>query len=86
MTKLFQRIDDEKSPEFSKYAGLLKKFVTDNNAFAQEKGLEAAQAFVENAAIAPKWVQGWETSGLILISASRKHAYIILTPLYPTFI
>ena len=54
VTKLFQRIDDEKSPEFSRYAGLLKKFVIDNNAFAQEKGLEAVQAFVENAAIAPK--------------------------------
>ena len=54
VTKLFQRLGDEKSPEFSRYAGLLKKFVTDSNAFAQEKGLEATQAFVENAAIAPK--------------------------------
>ncbi|XP_078586786.1 cytoskeleton-associated protein 5-like isoform X6 [Branchiostoma floridae x Branchiostoma japonicum] len=53
-TKLFQKQTNEKSPEFSKYLGLLKKFVTDNNAIAQEKGLEAVLAFVENAADAKK--------------------------------
>ncbi|GIY61307.1 protein mini spindles [Caerostris extrusa] len=37
VTKLFQQQDDEKSPEFSKYLGLLKKFVIDSNAIAQEK-------------------------------------------------
>lgn len=52
--KLFQTLDDEKSPEFSKYLGLVKKFVVDNNAIAQEKGLEATLAFVENAFYAGK--------------------------------
>uniref|UniRef100_A0A669BK46 Cytoskeleton associated protein 5 n=1 Tax=Oreochromis niloticus TaxID=8128 RepID=A0A669BK46_ORENI len=47
--KLFQRIEDEKSPEWGKYLGLIKKFVTDSNAVAQLKGLEAALAFIENA-------------------------------------
>uniref|UniRef100_A0A8C3LBT9 Cytoskeleton associated protein 5 n=1 Tax=Chrysolophus pictus TaxID=9089 RepID=A0A8C3LBT9_CHRPC len=49
--KLFQKIDD-KSPEWSKYLGLIKKFVTDSNAVAQLKGLEAALAYVENAHVA----------------------------------
>lgn len=53
-TKLFKRIDDEKSSEYSKYAGLVKKFVTESNALAQEKAVEAALAFVENAAVAGK--------------------------------
>ncbi|KAK0049616.1 cytoskeleton-associated protein 5 [Biomphalaria pfeifferi] len=47
-TKLFNGLD-EKSQEFTRYGGLLKKFVTDSNAVAQEKGLEAVLAFVENA-------------------------------------
>lgn len=51
---LFQRIDDEKSPEWGKYLGLIKKFVTESNAVAQLKGLEAALAFVENAHVAGK--------------------------------
>ncbi|CAJ0916923.1 unnamed protein product [Ranitomeya imitator] len=38
--KLFQKIVDEKSPEWSKYLGLVKKFVTESNAVAQLKGLE----------------------------------------------
>lgn len=37
--KLFNQIDDEKSPEWNKFLGLIKKFVTDSNAVAQEKGL-----------------------------------------------
>lgn len=37
--KLFNQIDDEKSPEWNKYLGLIKKFVTDSNAVAQEKGM-----------------------------------------------
>ena len=53
-TKLFKRIDDEKSPEFGPYLGLLKKFVTDSNVMAQEKALEATLALVEYAAAAPK--------------------------------
>lgn len=36
--KLFEQIDDEKSPEFGKYIGLIKKFVADSNAMGQEKG------------------------------------------------
>ncbi|KAJ8298919.1 hypothetical protein KUTeg_022979 [Tegillarca granosa] len=54
VTKLFNQITEPKNPEFTKYAGLLKKFVTDNNAVAQEKALDAVLAFVENAAIAPR--------------------------------
>lgn len=47
--KLYKRIDDENSNEFNKYLGLLKKFVIDNNAVAQDKGLEAVLAFLEAA-------------------------------------
>lgn len=54
--KTFQCIDDEKSPEWNKYMGFIKKFVVDSNAVAQEKGLEATLAFVENAAVAGKIV------------------------------
>lgn len=52
--KLFHQLTDEKSPEFFKYLGLVKKFVVDSNAVAQEKGLAAVLAFVENAACAGK--------------------------------
>ena len=38
LTSLFQTLDDEKSPEFIKYAPLVKKLVIDSNAAAQEKG------------------------------------------------
>ncbi|XP_018400371.1 PREDICTED: cytoskeleton-associated protein 5 [Cyphomyrmex costatus] len=54
--KTFQCIDDEKSPEWNKYMGFIKKFVLDSNAAAQEKGLEATLAFIENAAVAGKIV------------------------------
>ena len=57
LTKLFKRIDDEKSPQFGPYIGLMKKFVIDSNVFAQEKALEATLAFVEFAAAAPKYVR-----------------------------
>ena len=53
-TKLFRRIDDEKSPEFGPYLNLLKKFVTDSNVVAQEKALEATLSLVGYAAAAPK--------------------------------
>lgn len=56
ITKLFRQIDDDKSPEFSKYLGLVKKFVTDSNAMGQEKGLEATLAYIENYAHAGKTV------------------------------
>ena len=36
--KIFRAIDDEKSPEWNKFLGLIKKFVVDSNALAQEKG------------------------------------------------
>ena len=53
-TLLFQQLD-EKAPEFNRYAPLIKKFVADGNAVAQEKGLEAALVFVENAHVAGRW-------------------------------
>ncbi|XP_041753854.1 cytoskeleton-associated protein 5-like [Coregonus clupeaformis] len=61
--KLFQRIDD-KSPEWAKYQGIIKKFVTDSNAVAQLKGLEAALAYVENAHVASRTV-GEVVSGVV---------------------
>ncbi|XP_043269757.1 protein mini spindles isoform X2 [Venturia canescens] len=63
-SKKFQCIDDEKSPEWNKFLGLVKKFVVDSNAAAQEKGLEAALAFIENAACAGKTV-GEVMSGIV---------------------
>ncbi|KAJ8413053.1 hypothetical protein AAFF_G00106350 [Aldrovandia affinis] len=62
--KLFQRIEDEKSPEWGKYLGLVKKFVTDSNAVAQLKGLEAALAYVKNAHVASK-TTGEVVSGVV---------------------
>ncbi|XP_051979054.1 cytoskeleton-associated protein 5 isoform X1 [Xyrauchen texanus] len=62
--KLFQRIQDEKSPEWGKYLGLIKKFVTDSNAVAQLKGLEAALAYIENAHLAGK-TTGEVVSGVV---------------------
>ena len=50
MVKIYKKIDDENSNEFNKYLGMLKKFVVDNNAVAQDKGLEAILAFLEGAA------------------------------------
>lgn len=52
--KLFQRIEDEKSPEWGKYLGLIKTFVSESNAVAQLKGLEAALAFIGKAHVAGK--------------------------------
>ncbi|XP_051545492.1 cytoskeleton-associated protein 5-like isoform X2 [Myxocyprinus asiaticus] len=62
--KLFQRIQDEKSPEWGKYLGLIKRFVTDSNAVAQLKGLEAAFVYVENAHVAGK-TTGEVVSGVV---------------------
>ncbi|XP_014474078.1 PREDICTED: cytoskeleton-associated protein 5 isoform X2 [Dinoponera quadriceps] len=62
--KTFQCIDDEKSTEWNRYVGFIKKFVLDSNAAAQEKGLEATLAFVENAAVAGKIV-GEVMSGIV---------------------
>ncbi|XP_077372476.1 cytoskeleton-associated protein 5 isoform X3 [Festucalex cinctus] len=61
--QLFNKID-EKSPEWGKYLGLIKKFVTESNAVAQLKGLEAAFAYVENAHVAVK-TTGDVVSGVV---------------------
>ncbi|XP_062513637.1 cytoskeleton-associated protein 5-like isoform X2 [Corticium candelabrum] len=52
--KLFRQQDSEKSPVFSKYVGFIKGFITDANAVAQEKGLDAALCFIENATVAER--------------------------------
>lgn len=62
--KVYQKIVDEKSPEWSKYLGLIKKFVTDSNAVAQLKGLEAALVYIENAHVAGK-TAGEVVSGVV---------------------
>lgn len=54
--KLFGQLD-EKAPEWNKFTGIVKKFVIDSNAVAQEKGLEAALVFVENSATAGRLVE-----------------------------
>lgn len=54
--KIFREIDDEKSPEWNKYVGLIKKFVTDAHAMCQERGLEATLIFIENCVHATKIV------------------------------
>jgi len=45
----FNQADDDKASEFSKYASLLKKAPTDAHVTAQEKGLAAVSAFLNNA-------------------------------------
>ncbi|KAK4303692.1 hypothetical protein Pmani_024319 [Petrolisthes manimaculis] len=62
--KLFPKITDERSPEFSKFAPLMKKFVTDSNAVAQEKALEAVLVYVENAHVASR-TAGDCTAGIV---------------------
>ena len=52
--KKFKYASSEKDPEFNNYLPLMKKFTIDANAVAQEKGLEAVLAFLDNAACAPK--------------------------------
>ncbi|XP_070492118.1 protein mini spindles isoform X2 [Chironomus tepperi] len=62
--KIFRTIDDEKGPEWNKFMGLIKKFVIDSNALAQEKGLEATLVFVENCGNAGRTV-GEVISGIV---------------------
>jgi len=50
LAKTFKAATSETSGEFSKYLGNFKKIVIDKNAVAQDKGLEAVLAFLENAA------------------------------------
>lgn len=54
--KLFRMATDPKSPQYMTYLGLVKKFVIDTNQVAQDKGLEAVLAFVENIPYAAKTV------------------------------
>ncbi|XP_071956177.1 cytoskeleton-associated protein 5-A-like isoform X2 [Antedon mediterranea] len=63
---------DSKSPEFSKFLGIIKKFVVDTNAVAQEKGLDAVLAFLHNAASAHK-TSAEVSSGVVLkcLNSSR---------------
>lgn len=75
LIKLFRGIDDEKSPEWNKYLGLIKKFVIDSHAMAQERGLEATLVFVESAACAGKTV-GEVMSGVIAKCYSAPKAKI----------
>eukprot|EP00118_Oscarella_pearsei_P028343 m.1928 g.1928 ORF g.1928 m.1928 type:complete len:2015 (+) comp8067_c0_seq1:84-6128(+) len=53
-SKLFRSQDSEKSPVFQTYVGLMKKFVIEPNALTQDKSVEAAFRFVENAAVAAR--------------------------------
>ena len=55
--KLFNRWDGDE-PNWKKFAPVIKKFVADSNAVAQEKGLVAALAFVENCDAAGKQESG----------------------------
>lgn len=57
--KLFRTQTSDQSAEFSKYVGLMKKFVADANENAREKALEAILAFVEEANVAGRCVR-WE--------------------------
>lgn len=65
---------DEKSPEFSKYLGLMKKFVTDSNELIRSQGLEACLLYVENSNVAKKTCAE-VVSGIIqkCFSAKPKH-------------
>lgn len=70
--KVFRSIDDEKSPEWNKYLSLIRNFVRDGHAMAQERGLEAALMFVQKAACAGK-IAGEVMFGLVekCFSASK---------------
>lgn len=54
LAKLFPTYEDK---EFSKYSPLVKKFVLDTNAAAQEKGLSAVLAYVDYCPVAGKYVE-----------------------------
>ena len=53
--KLFNRWDGDEAA-WKKFSPIIKKFVADSNAVAQERGLEAALAYVENCDAAGKQV------------------------------
>lgn len=80
--KIFSQITDEKSPEWNKFLGLMKKMVVDSNAVAQEKGLEAVMVFVENCAVAGKYANFFLLftslcSFTILFETNCKSRYIV---------
>ncbi|CAH8448785.1 unnamed protein product [Heterobilharzia americana] len=52
--QLFSTETNEKSVVFNEYIGLMKKFVTDPHAVAQEKALDAVLAYIEVASAASK--------------------------------
>ncbi|KAF4519728.1 hypothetical protein B566_EDAN017602 [Ephemera danica] len=85
-TKLFRQIPDEKSPEWNKFLGMVKKFAADSNAAAQEKGLEAVLAYVESAGPAGKTVgevmSGIVTKCLAAPKAKTKDLSIQVTLMY----
>lgn len=54
--KIFGEIEDEKSNDWNKFTGLMKKFVVDSHALCQEKGLEAVLIYVENCGFAGRFV------------------------------
>ncbi|XP_039313050.1 protein mini spindles isoform X3 [Solenopsis invicta] len=87
--KTFQCIDDEKSPEWNKYIGFIKKFVVDSNAVAQEKGLEATLAFAENSALAGKIVvdvmNGIVSKCIAAPKAKTKELAVQITLMYIEF-
>ena len=60
---------EEKNPEWNKYASLMKKVVTDSNAVAQEKGLETVLCFVENSAVAGRYLMGLKLVTVKFVSA-----------------
>ena len=68
--KHFKAIDNENSNEYTKFVSLLKKFVIDSNAVAQEKGLDAVLAFIDYASpsISGRFV---ETCAYILVFVSK---------------
>lgn len=63
-TKLFNQYDND-DPNWKKFGPSIKKYVTDSNAVAQEKGLQAALAFVENSDLASRHASDI-TEGLVL--------------------
>lgn len=54
--KSFQKIYDEKHPDWSKYGSWVRKFPTDSNAAAQEKALEVTLLYLQQAGCAGRIV------------------------------
>ncbi|CAL8111536.1 unnamed protein product [Orchesella dallaii] len=56
LIKIFQKIYEDKHPDWSKYGHWIRKFPTDSNAAAQEKGLEVTLLYLQRAGCAGKIV------------------------------